>query len=315
MTPDRVPPAPDDAGTGPTAADQVHAAADDPGQTTRERTGRFALGAYPLDARRARGEEMLGTLLDASDGSVGRFGREIGGLVRAGLGERATRVAGAGARRLIADGFCLAGVWAMTLDLSVLLAQRVRGEQDALLAPVSIALLGLALAVALVGHDRLAGAGVLAWTALRMPGLVDHHPGLARLAASEIPGLVVYSVMLVAPRRRRPNVRRLGWLAVPAGLVAVFGSPSISDHAGPIELGLLGIPALALVATAAAMLSTDPRLAIAGAVWATSLGFGVALRIPRTSAAAAALLITLAPAVVAFAVVRTRRLQRRAAIP
>jgi uncharacterized membrane protein YccC len=102
---------------------------------------------------------------------------------------------------------------------------------------------------------------------------------------------------------------------VPAGLVAVFGSPSISDHAGPIELGLVGIPALAVVATAAAMLSTDPRLAIAGAVWATCLGFGVALRVPRTSAAAAALLITLAPAVVAFAVVRTRRLQRRAAIP
>lgn len=129
MTPDRVPPAPDDAGTGPTAPDQVPAAADDPGPTTRERTGRFALGAYPLDARRARGEEMLGTLLDASDGSVGRFGREIGGLVRAGLGERAARVAGAGAPRLIADGFCLAGVWAMTLDLSVLLAQRVRASR------------------------------------------------------------------------------------------------------------------------------------------------------------------------------------------
>lgn len=88
---------------------------------TRARTAAVALGAYPPAVRAAHGEQMLATLLDASEGSRRRFAREIVDLVRLGLRARATQTAGTGARRVIADRLCLAGVWFMTLDLSILL--------------------------------------------------------------------------------------------------------------------------------------------------------------------------------------------------
>ena len=108
---------------------------------SRELLVRAGLRAYPLDVRETRGLEMTGTLLDVSAGSVPRFARELLSLVRIGLRTRATRVAAAGPRRVVADGVCLAAVWLLTLDLSTLLAQTVRGMQDPLLAPASIALL------------------------------------------------------------------------------------------------------------------------------------------------------------------------------
>src|SRR4051812_39758835 len=101
----------------------------------RERVAGLALCAYPPVARAARGEEMLGTLLDASAGSRSRFVRETVALVRRGLRTRATQTAGAGAGagRLVADGLCLGATWVMSLDLSTLLSQRARGMHDALL--------------------------------------------------------------------------------------------------------------------------------------------------------------------------------------
>jgi hypothetical protein len=44
---------------------------------TRERLARVALLAYPRGVRAAKGEEMIGTLLDASGQSKARYGREL----------------------------------------------------------------------------------------------------------------------------------------------------------------------------------------------------------------------------------------------
>jgi len=44
---------------------------------TRERLARVALLAYPRGVRAAKGEEMIGTLLDASGQSTARYGREL----------------------------------------------------------------------------------------------------------------------------------------------------------------------------------------------------------------------------------------------
>src|SRR3954447_2764767 len=126
---------------------------------SRERIAGLALLSYPADAREARGEEMLATLHDVSAGSRRGFAREIADLVRLGLRMRATTTATVGARRLIADGLCLAAAWIMTLDLSTLVTQRARGMHDPLLAPAPLALLVTALALALIGRDRLAGGG------------------------------------------------------------------------------------------------------------------------------------------------------------
>ncbi len=118
---------------------------------------------------REHGEEMLGTLLDVSATSRTRFVRELVGLVRAGMRARATQTARAGPRRVVADGFCLGGVWLLTLFLASELGNRIRGF-DPLgpwdpISPWSLALLGAALALALIGYDRLAGATALLFVA------------------------------------------------------------------------------------------------------------------------------------------------------
>jgi hypothetical protein len=231
------------------------------------RAVRAALLAYPPDVRERLGAEMAATLLDVSRGSRRRFARELAGLVAAGLQARAERTAAAGARRVLADGVCLAAAWLMTLDLATLLAQRVRGLHDPLLAPAPLVLLGVALALVLVGHDRLAGAAALLWTGARLPALLADVPGsaVAVLAATLVP-VACFATLVLAPRGRRPDPRRLAWLIVPAVLVVTFGPPSYDQS--PLLVGLVALAALLVVLAALA----DPRLAIAMALPLLTLG-------------------------------------------
>jgi len=213
--------------------------------------------------RERAGGEMTATLLDASAGSRTRFLRELAGLARAGMQVRGRRTAATGSRRVLADALCLAAVWLMTLDLSTLLSQRVRGFEDPLLAPWSLVLLGVALALALVGYDRLAGATALVWTAARFPALLDHGPALVALVVT-LPSVVCFATLAIAPRRRPTDPRRLAWLLVPATLVATFGPPDYDQS--PLLLALVAIATLLTVVYALATLTTDPRIAIAGAI-------------------------------------------------
>lgn len=273
---------------------------------SRESLVRAGLLAYPDDVRAALGPEMTGTLLDASAGSARRFVREFVDLVRLGLRARATRVAAAGPRRVIADGVCLAAVWVLTLDLATLLCQTARGMHDPLLAPASIALLGVALALALVGCDRLAGAAALVWTAARMPTLIAGHPGMALVVlAVSLPPIVCFAVLLFAPRRRALDLRGLAWLVVPATLVATLGPPDYDQS--PLLKAFVLLAAFGVVLYAIAMLLTDPRIAIAGAIPLANLGVGAT---GKGADWIAALLIAALPAVLAIATARSRRLAR-----
>ncbi len=74
-----------------------------PEETRRHCIARVVLHAFPQAVRSARGQEMLGTLLDASASSRTRFAREIIDLIRSGLRTRATHATEAGARRLTSD--------------------------------------------------------------------------------------------------------------------------------------------------------------------------------------------------------------------
>ena len=269
---------------------------------SREWIAGFALLSYPADAREARGEEMLATLQDVSAGSRRGFAREIADLVRLGLRTRATSTASVGARRLIADGLCLAAVWLMTLDVSTLVTQRARGMHDPLLAPAPLGLLVAALALGLVGRDRLA------WTALRMPSLWEHHPGIVNLAPELLP-ILCFGVMVLAPRRRTTDLRRLGWLIVPATLVLTLAPPN--DERSPLLLAYVVLAAILVTAFALAMLPTDPRLAIAGAVSLSTLGVAVVIH-HHDAAAPATLFVAAAPLAMAGAVARTRHLRRPA---
>jgi hypothetical protein len=273
---------------------------------SRERIAGLALLAYPADARQARGQEMLATLHDISTGSRRGFAREVADLARLGLRTRATSTASVGARRLIADALCLAAVWLMTLDVSTSLVQRARGLHDPLLAAAPLALLVAALAVALIGRDQVAGAAALAWTALRMPSLWDHHPGIVNLAPEVLP-IVCFCAMVLVPRRRTTDLRRLGWLIVPATLVLTLAPPN--GEQSPLLLACVALGAILVTAFAVAMLPTDPRPAIAGAVSLSTLGVAVVIH-HHDAAAPATLFLAAAPLVLATTVARTRRLRR-----
>ena len=275
-----------------------------------ERIAELALLSYPAAARAARGDEMLATLQDTSAGSRRQFVREIADLVRLGLRARASQTASAGARRIVTDGLCLAATWIVTLDVSTLLSQRARGMHDQLLSTPSIALLAAVLAIALLGYDRLAGAGALVWTALRIPALWDHHAGLVNLAPEVLP-VLCFCVLVLAPRRRAPDPRRLAWLLVPATLVAAAGPPP--GEASPLLVACVLLAALFVVVAAVALLPTDPRLAIAGAISLSNLGIAVAV-INHDSSLVPGLFVAAAPLVLAVAITRTRRVLRHAPI-
>jgi len=271
---------------------------------SREHATRAVLGTFPPEERERLGGEMTATLLDVSAGSRTTFVRELAGLARAGLHARAQRVAAAGARRVVADGLCLAAVWVMTLDLSTLAAQTARGLHDPLLAPWSLALLGAALVLALVGFDRYAGVAALAWTAARFPSLLDHRPGMAvAVAAATLPAVAGFAALALAPRRRAPDPRRLGWLLVPVTLVATFGPPK--DDQSPVLFAFVAVAALLVILFALATLTTDPRIAIAAAIPLSTITLGTP---------SAGLLVLVAPVVLAIAVVRLRHLRRPAPI-
>jgi hypothetical protein len=265
----------------------------------RERAALAALAAFPRDVRERTGREMTATLLDVSSDSRTTFLRELAGLVRAGLRARARHTAAAGAGRVVADGLCLAGVWVMTLDLSTLLSQRARGFEDPLLAPGSLILLAAALALALVGYDRVAGVLALAWTAARFPALLDHRPGMeALLVAVTLPPLACFAALVAAPRRRPRDPRRLAWLLVPLTLVATFGPPDYDQS--PLLLALVAVGAVLVAAYAIATVTIDPRVAIAAAVPLSTIAVGTG---------PGAVLALLVPALLVLTVVRIRRLQ------
>jgi len=270
---------------------------------SRERVAETALRALPATHRSVRGEEILATLLDSSaEASPARFAREVAGLVRFGLRARATQTASTGTRRLVADGFCRGAMLVMTLDLSTLLGQKLgRGYEDSLLSWTSIGALAAILATALVGAERLAGVAALAWTAIRMPDLVAHNPTFNGIAPTFVP-VVCYTVLILAPRRRALDLRRLAWLGATGWLVAAYGP---HDGSGPITV-IVSAAAILLMLADIATLPTDPRLAIACALPASYVG----LMVVGKPVLPAWLLLVVPPLVITAAVIRLQRLQQ-----
>jgi peptidoglycan/LPS O-acetylase OafA/YrhL len=117
--------------------------------------------------------------------------------------------------------------------------------------------------------------------------------------------------MVLAPRRRAPDPRRLAWLLVPATLVLTLGPPS--DEQSPLLLASVALGAISVAVYGLAILPTNPRVAIAGAVSVSNLGLAVAA-INHDTSVPALLLLAAAPVVLAGAITRTRRLQRPAPI-
>ena len=93
------------------------------------------------------------------------------------------------------------------------------------------------------------------------------------LAATVLPA-VCFATLVLVPRRRRRDIHRLVWLAVPITLVAALGPPH--GEQSPVLLAVVALGALLVAVTAIALMPVDPRPAIAGAVALSTLGLGVA---------------------------------------
>jgi hypothetical protein len=250
---------------------------------------------------------MLGTVLDASGASSPRFIREIVLLVRAGFRARAEQTAQAGAGRLLADGLCLAAVWLMTLFLASDVGNRIRGPLPgypwAPLPVPSLALLGLALALALVGLDRLAGLSALGFIATILGGAADYDLTNTDALPLLVPA-ACFVALVLAPRRRRLDMRRASWLMLTAALAA---ASSTSDDTTAF---LFVIALFALVPTSLLVIRTNPRPALACAVCATYFGIRIAQDDTGPGLIGGAFIVA-TPLVFAFVLTRTRLVQAR----
>jgi hypothetical protein len=277
---------------------------------TRDRLARVAMRAYPQRVRAARGQEMLGTLLDASGPSDAAFTRELLGLLGGGVRARVTAPpVRTGAGRLIADGVCYGAIWmiavmfASRVGLSVSIGVTLGGARGL----SEFAVLGGALVAATIGYDRIAAAGALVWLVLvtASPYIVSNEKIL--LATFALP-IICLLVMITKPRRANRRARRAAWL-IPIGALGVA-----AGGVGPTSYLVLAPLALALP-VALARLPSDPRIAIAWSLFATEIalaGIGHALEggpvpigLPLTI-----LLIALTPLAIAFTLGRARSLQR-----
>ena len=221
---------------------------------SRERLVRLALLSYPRSVRDERGEEMLATAVESSARSRARAAVELAALARAGLQARARPAGDPHSARLLADALCLAAVIWMAGLLLVWLTDLLEGYGD-LAGP--LLLLCVAVAAALVGWDRLAGVLGLVWVASADPwnwfGLRDHEGGT--LVTSWIAGVIVQdavllvglAAMLIAPRVRPLDPRRLGWLVV---LGAAAALDAVDASAPDVPLAVVVVAAIVSVAFA-----------------------------------------------------------------
>jgi hypothetical protein len=234
-----------------------------------ERVARVSLLAYPRDVRESRGDEMMDTLLDLSMGSWWRVLAESLGLVRSGLRARASITAGSGSRRLVATGCAQAAtVWGLVLltaylqlDRMILDSRGVALREGALFMTQSLhgevalflpqALIAVSVAAALIGYDRIAALFGFAWL-----GVLLHRDLLptnwlpwdrpAHLIALALVPAACYVVMLLMPRARGHDARRLLWLAA-ALLIGLAPSPDFTNPGHGVTLGGLGLGGMVLL--------------------------------------------------------------------
>lgn len=251
----------------------------------------LAMLAYPPDLREARGDEIVDTVLDVSHGSPRRVTRESVALIRSGLGARANVTASSGARRLAATVCAQAAtVWGLVLLISLLRAERfmltpAAGVSMARSADREVAfylvqaLLAASVAAALVGYDRIAALlgfallGALTLTETSRLISTTHYVALLVVPAA------CYPAMLVMPRARRRDPRRVLWLAA-ALLLGVSPSLAPTNFGYALGLvgyglGLVGMVFLVLLLVGLVLLPAGPSLPLAIAVAMIAYGWPI----------------------------------------
>jgi hypothetical protein len=220
------------------------------------------LFTYPSAYRRAHGEEMLGTLLEAArPNQQVPAPRETTSLLLGGLRTRAHQAAIQSPRRLWADG----------LHLGVLLIVLVNlGHALQTPFPLWIALVAITALAVLRGWTRTAliAATVAALAAARpllpqvsLPWWLPGYGDWSVVARYAVPAAIL--AVLAWPRIGSPRPRSWWWLVLPAAAALPLEGDAWALAQAGLEIGLL------LVVLVVAVGALDPRPAIGAAVYLT----------------------------------------------
>lgn len=268
---------------------------------TRAWLGRIAARTYPAEVRADRGEELIGTLLDAGETSMAAFGRELVSLVAGGLAARSRQALSQPLRQITLDLVRWACIVIVARELAGNLASlRWGGSFGGSLSTVWLLYAGpaLILAVFTAGRDRAAGIIGLIWV------VADIHshsrPPVSIWIEFWLLPVAGFILMATRPSRMAGPERAL-WL-IPAIVWAIFQYTELGQQSG---VGYL-TPVLATLA----FLPAAPAFALATALgwslmaaWYLPIGDGDTTRL-------AVELLSCTPVALIFLVVSGRALRR-----
>lgn len=178
---------------------------------TKRLLGRVAVRLYPTEIRDSRGEEILGTLLDAGAASAAAFVRQLASLVAGGLVARSRRALAQPPAKIAVSAVCWTAIVVVTqfpfrqgmrvLD-GVIPSVPLVTVRDTYVLPLVI------LASFTLGGRRLAGLLGLAWVAV-----YARESELPELAASQLIGMVVLPAAGFGLLTLRPQAVPRAWEA------------------------------------------------------------------------------------------------------
>jgi hypothetical protein len=263
--------------------------------------GRAVVRTYPAEVRAVRGEELIGTLLDAGDHSSAAFGRHLVSLAAGGVLARSRMVLGQPLGPLSVDVLRWACIMVVARGLTGELGSlRWDGAPPWSLQTICLLWGGPALVLVLftAGRDRTAAFVGLIWLVADL--LTRSRPPVSLWIQLWLPEVAGFIVMLVAPRRKA-GLQRALWL-VPAVVWALFWYTELGQQSG---VGYL-TPVLATLV----ILPLAPALALGTAV-AWSFMAAVYLPIPYGPATRLGVeLLICAPLALVLLVLSRRALRR-----
>jgi hypothetical protein len=268
---------------------------------TRTWVGRTAVRAYPAEVRAVRGDELIGTLLDAGEHSVAQFARHLVSLVTGGLAARARAALAQPLRPMGADVLRWACIMIVARGLTGELASlRWDGAPPWSLQTICLLWGGPALVLVLftAGRDRM--AALVGLMCLVADILSRSRPPVSLSVQLWLPEVAGFIVMVVAPRRKVGFERAL-WL-IPAVVWALFWYTELGRLSGvgyvtPVLATLVVLP----IAPAFA-LGTAAAWSLLSA-WYLSIPYGPSIRLGFE-------LLSCAPLAVVLLILSRRALRR-----
>ncbi len=270
---------------------------------TRKWIAQTAVRIYPAEIRAAKGDELVGTLLDAGDASLAAFLAELVSLIIAALVARSRDALSQPFGQIVSDTVRWGAVITVASSMAAVVVDYVHWgggigwatvtSWQQCLAPTLI------LAMFIVGQDRAAGVTGLTWCldlVIRQP----QFPLSAWISWMVLP-ILGFGLMTVRPRRQSDPAR--GLLLIPILAWACFRWTELGAHSGAGYL----VPVLA----AAIFLPTKPSLTL-GTALAWSLLAASYITIPYTHFMVLSIaMISCTPIAVALAVLTRRALTKR----